>query len=67
MLKNMQLELQLKRLRALERSNLNTPSEPVKLPTGRGREFRDAITKAGWIPSIPGMVTQAIQWNRWSP
>ena len=48
-------------------SPLNVPSEPVKLLTGRSREFRDAITKAGWKPSIPGMVTQAIQWNRWSP
>jgi hypothetical protein len=51
----------------LENKNLNAPSEPVKLLTGRSREFRDAITKAGWQPSLPGMVTQLIQWNRWSP
>lgn len=31
---------------------------------GRGREFRDAITRASSTP-LPGVPTHAMAWNRW--
>ena len=31
----------------------------------RNREFRDALTRANG--ALPGIPTQAIQWNRWTP
>jgi len=34
-------------------------------PTGRDREFRDAITRADG--SAPGVLTSALQQGRWTP
>lgn len=31
------------------------------------RQFRDALTKAGPNPSIPGIKTGLSNWGRWTP
>jgi hypothetical protein len=31
------------------------------------RQFREAITKAGPSPSVPGVKTNTANWGRWSP
>ena len=45
----------------------NDSYEKAEYHASRSREFRDALTKAGWMPSEPGLPTHTLQWSRWSP
>lgn len=40
--------------------------ERADYPTGRDREFRDALTRASSTPT-PGVLTSTLQWGRWTP
>lgn len=48
------------------RSGATTPLDALEqaAPTGRGREFRDALTRA--IGAVPGVPTLAKEWNWWA-
>lgn len=40
--------------------------ERADYPASRDREFRDALTRTSSNP-VPGVLTSAMQWGRWTP